>query len=310
MAFMLPFRRAGQGVRGNGAGPMTSETTIEERIRGRFESLTRAERQLANSLLENYPVSGLSSITSVARKAGVSTPTVARMVQKLGFRGFPHFQDSLRSELGAKISSPLDKHDQWAENLPTTHILNRFTDAVIGNLRQTLSHIDPEDFDAVCASLADSSRALYLVGGRITRSLADYLFTHMQMLRPRVIHMTSNSNSWPHYMLDMAAGDVLVIFDMRRYENDLLKLARMARDREARIILFTDQWGSPVSKLATHRFNARIEVPSAWDSSVVTLLLLEALVAVVQERRWGETRERIETLEALFDETRLFRKFT
>lgn len=294
----------------DGAGPMTSETTIQERIRSRFESLTRAERQLANSLLENYPVSGLSSITSVAQKAGVSTPTVARMVQKLGFRGFPHFQDSLRGELGAKISSPIDKHDQWAEKVPVSHILNRFTDAVIGNLRQTLKRIEPDEFDAVCTLLSDRDRALFLVGGRITRSLADYLFTHMQMLRPRVTHLTSKSNTWPHYLLDMAEGDVLVIFDVRRYENDLLKLARMAGERGARIILFTDQWGSPVSKLATHRFNARIEAPSAWDSSVVTLLLLEALVAVVQERSWGETRERIETLEGLFDETRLFRKFT
>ncbi|HIC80352.1 MAG TPA: MurR/RpiR family transcriptional regulator, partial [Kiloniellaceae bacterium] len=53
--------------------------TVAERIRGHFESLTRAERQLANTMLANYPVSGLGSITAVSESAGVSTPTVARM---------------------------------------------------------------------------------------------------------------------------------------------------------------------------------------------------------------------------------------
>lgn len=65
----------------------TPESTIAEKLQTKFDSLTRAERQLANSLLDNYPVSGLASITTVAQNAEVSTPTVARMVQKLGFKG-------------------------------------------------------------------------------------------------------------------------------------------------------------------------------------------------------------------------------
>ena len=76
--------------------------TIGERLQRSFDELTRAERQLANSILENYPVSGLGSITTVASNAAVSTPTVVRMVRKLGFAGFPQFQAELRRELEAK----------------------------------------------------------------------------------------------------------------------------------------------------------------------------------------------------------------
>ena len=57
--------------------------TVSDVINARFDTLTRAEKQLAKSLLDNYPVSGLGSITTVAENARVSTPTVARMVQKL-----------------------------------------------------------------------------------------------------------------------------------------------------------------------------------------------------------------------------------
>lgn len=284
--------------------------SIRDQLQERFDELTRAEKQLTLLLLENYPASGLGSITDLAKRSGVSTPTVARLVQKLGFSGFPLFQKALRSEVGAEISNPIDKHDKWAEHAPDEHILNRFADTVSQNVRQTFSRVRTEEFDQVCDLLADTERDLRIVGGRISRSLADYLFTHMQVIRPNVTHMTSNSNAWPHYLLDMSEGDLLVIFDVRRYENDLRRLAEMAHERGVKIILFTDQWGSPISKISSHKFNCHIEVPSAWDSSIVTMLLLEALIAQVQDKNWEQTKERMNTLEDLFDRTRLFRKFT
>ena len=44
---------------------------IADSIRLVFDSLTRAERQLANTIVKNYPVSGLGSITQVAEKSGL-----------------------------------------------------------------------------------------------------------------------------------------------------------------------------------------------------------------------------------------------
>ncbi len=284
--------------------------TIAERLHKFFDVLTRAERQLADSILENYPVSGLGSITTVAENAGVSTPTAARMVQKLGYKGFPEFQAELRRELEAKISNPIAKHESWAEKAPDGHILNRFTDAVVGNIKQSLAQMETETFDQTCELLADRERAVYIVGGRITRALADYFFLHMQVIRPGVTHIQSNSNTWPHYLLDVSTADVLVIFDVRRYENSTLKLAEMAAERGAKIILFTDQWRSPVSKFADHCFSSRIAVPSAWDSSIAIMLILETVIASVQEGMWTDTRSRMEALEEMFDRTRMFRKFT
>jgi DNA-binding MurR/RpiR family transcriptional regulator len=284
--------------------------TIADRLHARLDSLTRAERQLADSILENYPVSGLGSITVVAHNAEVSTPTVARMVQKLGYKGFPDFQAELRKELEAKITGPIAKHDIWAGHAPEGHILNRFTEAVIGNIRQTLAHIETESFDATCALLADNKRVINIVGGRVTRSLADYLFVHMQMIRAGVVNFQSGASGWPHYLLDMKPGDVLVVFDVRRYENSTLKLAELAQSKGAEIVLFTDQWRSPVARYAAHCFNCRIVVPSAWDSSVATMLLLETVISAVQELNWSKTRPRMEELEELFNHMRSFRKFT
>ena len=286
------------------------DMTVAERLRDGFETLTRAEKQLANALLENYPVSGLGSITTLAEASSVSTPTVVRMAKKIGFSGFPELQAALRTELEATISNPIAKHEQWSDNAPDTHILNRFADQVMDNMRQTLRQLDAATFNAVSALLADPKRAIHLVGGRITRPLADYFFTHMQVVRSDVTLVAPYANGWPHYVLNMRAGDVLVVFDIRRYEREIARLAEMASNKGVVIVLFTDQWGSPVAKHAVQTFRARIEAPSAWDSSVVLLFIVEALIAAVESANWPQTRSRMNTLEALFDKTRMFRKFT
>lgn len=283
--------------------------SVQDKLSALFPALTRAEKQLAGVITENYPVSGLGSITRIAEAARVSTPTVARMVQKLGYSGFPEFQAALRSELEARMSNPIDKHEAWSRHAPESHMLNRFADATLANIRQTLAQIDPAEFDAATALLADLDRQVFITGGRITQTLADYLELHLQVIRRGVAHMRENASGWSHAMLDMDPGDVLVIYDIRRYQNAALTLARTAQERGVKIILFTDQWLSPVQAHADHSFAAKIEAPSAWDSSAALLLLTETMIAAVQETLWDTTRERMAELEEVFDRTTVFRKF-
>ena len=292
------------------AGKMTTNAnaTISERIRARYSDLTRKERKFADILMANYPVAGLASITEVAKKADVSTPTILRTAKKLGFKGFPGFQRALRAELEQTLSNPIAKYDRWSEQAPAEHILNRFANATMENLSTSLRQIDHRTFDKISRLLADEDKKIAIAGGRITNSLAEYLATHLQMVRHDVILLPSSPSQWPHFLLNMEKGDVLIIFDIRRYETNLSDFAKMADNIGVKIILFTDQWMSPVSSLAKYTIAARIEVPSGWDSGVVTLFMIEALVAAVQANRWPQTRTRIEALEKMFDTTRRFLK--
>lgn len=284
------------------------DLTIEEQLRAAMPDLTRAERQLATHVLTHYPVAALGSITVLARSAEVSTPTVVRLCQKLGFKGYPDLQSSLRSEVEAMLVSPLAKHDRWAGGAPDTHILNRFADAVVQNLQATLRQIDHAEFDAAARLLADPGRAVYVIGGRITHALADYFVTLMKVVRPQVTLLSGLSNTWPPALLDMKAGDVLVVFDIRRYENSVLQLVELAVEQGAEVILVTDRWVSPAAVHARHTLVAHIEAPSAWDSTVSITVLLETLLASVQTLTWAKTEARLKRLEALYDRSRFFRR--
>jgi DNA-binding MurR/RpiR family transcriptional regulator len=287
---------------------MDTVRTIEEQLRGALPDLTRAERQLATHVLRYYPVAALGSITALAKAAEVSTPTVVRLVQKMGFKGYPDFQGALRGEVEAMLVSPLAKHDRWAGGVPETHILNRFADAVVANLQATLGQIDHAEFDAAAALLADGSRAVFALGGRITHAMADYFVTLMKVVRPDVTLMSDMSNTWPPALLDMKRGDVLLVFDIRRYENSVLQVVEMAVEQGAEVILVTDRWVSPAAAHARITFSCHIEAPSAWDSTVSIMVLAETLLAAVQSLTWGETEGRLKRLEDLYARSRFFRR--
>jgi DNA-binding MurR/RpiR family transcriptional regulator len=287
---------------------MATGSTIEDQLRAALPTLTPAERQLASRVLDQYPVVALGSITALAKAAAVSTPTVVRLVQKLGFKGYPDFQHFLRAEVEAMLISPIAKHDRWAAAAPETHVLNRFADAVLANLSVTLGQIDHAEFDAIAALLADDGRQIFAVGGRITHAMADYFVTLMMAVRPGVRLLPNLSNAWPAALLDLKAGDVLLVLDIRRYENAVLQLVELAREQGAEVILITDRWISPAAAHARHRLIAQIEAPSAWDSMVSVTVLVETLIAAVQGLTWDQTEGRMKRLENLFAQSRFFRR--
>lgn len=285
-----------------------SPPTTEQRLRGAYASLTRTERQLADHMLRHYPVAALASITALAKAADVSTPTVVRLVQKVGYKGYPDFQGALRSELEERLTTPLAKHDRWSTDVPDGHVLNRFADAVVANLQATLAQVDHAEFDAICVALADTTRSVHALGGRITHAMADYLVTHLKVMRPGVTLLSDASSTWPPALLDIRSGDLLVAFDIRRYENSVLSVLELAVEQGAEVILLTDQWISPAASLAKHRISCHVEAPSAWDSTVTLQVMVETLLAGIQALIWDETQTRMKRLEGLYERSRLFRR--
>ena len=91
--------------------------------------------------------------------------------------------------------------------------------------------------------------------------------------------------------------DVLVVFDIRRYQEDVVHLAEEASERAATIVLFTDQWLSPIARHAKHVISARIAVPSNWDSNAAIFAVIEAMIASATKELWDVAEARMKALE-------------
>lgn len=276
------------------------ERSVAEVIRQSLERLTPTERRSALTLLADYPVAGLETVAQFARRARVSGPTILRLINKLGFRSYPEFQQALRDELEVRLQSPLSKSSGRSPGEPPPEdYLDQFAHAVADNVQQSLRTIPRSEFDAVSTLLANSAHPVYLLGGRFTSSLAVLLYLHLREIRPRVQLISGQTATWVEHLLDMGRRDVLVVFDIRRYQTDIIRFAEQAARRKTSVVLFTDQWLSPIAGVARHVFTLRTGAPSNWESVVTMVTLIEALIAQLNDRSWTAVRRRMETLEAL-----------
>ncbi len=274
--------------------------SIAEYVRASTDRLTAQERKAAQALLTNYPAAGLAPVAEFAERARVSAPTVLRFVAKLGFLGYPDFQRQLREELEAQLTSPLAKSVRAAG--PKGHkrpLIDPFVESAVANLQGTFRHLPSEDFAAIVERLCDRRRSVHLLGGRFTDAVARYLAAHLSLVRPDVRHVPSGIGVWRDRLLDIRRRDVLIVFDIRRYQEDVIAFSRAAAARGAEIVLVTDQWLSPLSRQAKYVLACRVAAPSHWDSSVALLAVVEALTAAATDRLGEFAKRRIEELEGL-----------
>ena len=274
------------------------------RIRQKLESMsgqfTPAERQLTSVLLADYPFAGLEPIQDLSKRAHISAPSISRFVTKLGCAGFQEFQQKLVQELKEGQQSPIDLRDSssFDADAPLASYLGR-----IDTLnRELVDTVTTGQMERLCDLLTDPKRHVYMIGGRMSDTIAEFFVRHLRQVRAGVMHVPSDPELWPEYILRMKPRDILLIIDFRRYQANLARFSERARARKAQTIVITDKWISPAAKGATELLSVPIESGTVWDSYLPAFALIEALLVTVAERDWDATKARISEWDELRDE--------
>ncbi|GAA5542694.1 Transcriptional regulator, RpiR family [Ochrobactrum soli] len=271
-------------------------TSVAERINERIDTMPAGERAAAQTLIANYPILGLKTVAEFSAQAGVSSPTILRFVNRLGFQNYPEFQAHLQNELAAQLQSPHHRNENPDKAPDTAYPAVEHTQE---NIRETFRHLGARQLQQAVAALSNAKGNIYLIGGRFTDPIAQYMTAHMTIIRPQVFHLGGQESVWRDRLLDMGKRDVLVVFDIRRYQDSLLGLAEKARARGVEVILVTDQWLSPIARVARHVLAGRTAVPSAWDSSAALFVLAETLIREMTRMLEKDSAARIAELEGL-----------
>jgi DNA-binding MurR/RpiR family transcriptional regulator len=259
--------------------------------------LTRAESRLAQALLASYPLAGLEPIPRLAARASVSGPTVLRLVAKLGFSGFPAFQQALREEVQARLSSPAMRYPPHVPPLPPGGMAAARLQSMVQNLEAAAAAMEGPAFEATVELLADRRRRVLAVGGWISQVLAAHLVSYLRLLRPRVHLLDRSATRLVDDLLDVSRRDVLVTFDHRRYQKDTVQFALEAARRGACVVLVTDPLLSPVATVARHVFTFPSGSAPPFETWVGGMAIVELLAAGVAERLGEAGRVRLEQRE-------------
>jgi DNA-binding MurR/RpiR family transcriptional regulator len=286
---------------------------VAEVLRQGHLALTPAERKLARVLLADYPLAGLEPVSSFAARAGVSGPTVLRLAAKLGFAGYPQFQQALKEELAGRLASPLAQYDSpsteeasggvpggnGAPAGPAARAVQRSEAVLREGIRETFAGLAVAELEQAVALLTDPRRRVLTVGGRFSAMLAQYLAIHLQLLRPDTRHLPLAGTDRVASLLDVGARDVLVVFDYRRYQKDTVQFGEQAKAQRAGLILFTDPWLSPLAGSADVVLTSTVRAPSPFDALTPSLALVEAVIAAVVDELGERPRGRLERFEEL-----------
>jgi len=251
-------------------------STVSQLLRQHLSRLPRAECDVAQVLLENYPAAGLDTVASLAQQASVSAPTVLRLTERIGFGSFADFRDALRTELHQRALAPIAQYPEYtADEDPLLRAPAIFRRAV----DETFEAMNHADFAAAVSLLASPRNRIFATGGRFSSVLARNLIQQLEVVRPDTHFLAVEDRT--SMLTDLGSSDVLFIIDLRRYQPSTVTFGERAAHLGSKIVLLTDRWLSPLAEHADTVLTCSLDAPHPLDSMVPALAVIETLLAGV-----------------------------
>lgn len=253
-----------------------------DEIRRVAGSLSRAERQVADWVLQHPRRAAVSTLSEVARACDTSEPTVVRFCRRIGLEGFR----GLGIRLTEAMSSPMSyvHHDVAADDT-TPDAVSKVFDASINALIEFRSKLSTMPLEPAVSALAEARQIVFAglgASGIVARDACHKFFR----LGIPCSAMTDTPSLMQFASITMP-GDVLLIISHTGRWVEVADAASAARQNGATVIAITDL-ASSLAKNASLVLNCeRIEdtnVYTPMSSRIAQLALLDALQVCVALR--------------------------
>lgn len=273
---------------------MVKQKTTADLIKANWSSMTATDRKIARVLLAHHPLVGLQTLAEVSEKADVSAPSIIRFVKKLGFAGYPDYQKSLFAEIGdmlaeRKPAEPASANWHLPERVRQQY--GELGDAI----QQTFSLLHEAELVGAARLVADRAKRVSVVGSIVSAPLAEVLHRRVMTLRPNCALLSADPLRRSERLIDVSKRDAIIVFDLNPYDTDLAAFARLANERGAQLVVFTDNDMSSIAEAARYVFVA-VARGQALTASTTTVCLIEVFLAEVQRIIGEPADERLRQL--------------
>ena len=282
-------------------------TNIYALIEERMPTFSKGQRRIANAILTDYDKTAYMTAAKLGQAVGVSESTVVRFATELGFEGYPEFQHAVQELVRTKLT-PNQRIEVSSARMGGANQFARIMEDEVGRIRYTAENLDHAAFSGAVDAI-NQAKKVYIMGVRSTSSIASFLHLNLSMICKDVclVHARSSSEIFEQ-ILDIGEGDVLFAISFPRYSARVEKAVRYAISRGAVVIALTDSPLSPIAQGAHYLLEAQSDMVSYVDSLVAPLAVVNALLAAVASKRPDSVRERLESLERIWDEYDVYTK--
>lgn len=270
-----------------------------DRIGRSGASLTKAERRVAEVVLERPQLVAFGTVAELAAAAGAGAATVVRLATKLGFDGFTALQASVQHDLANQLRPAAERIREPVGS----DLVGRHLQLEQANVQATLRPIDPAVLDDVVRHLADLTARVYVLSGDASRGVAQQLVVDLLALRDDVQVLDGNDIAVRRQIALLRPTDVLVAVDFRRYERWVVDAAAEAAAAGVWTVAVTDSLLSPLSAGAQRTFVVAAAGAGPFDSHVGTLSVFNLLVTGVADQLRAVATERLDRLETVWQQS-------
>lgn len=276
---------------------MKSPTSTPDLVAAVSRELTPTERRIAREVLDEPTLLAFGTVSDLASRVGTSRPTIVRFANKLGFDGYTQLQRHVRSDLSHRLARPSERirHDKKVA-LPAR--------AAVNNALASVFKATEGDRLAVLAKPVVRAANVWILSGETSQAGAHALHSGLSMVRPGVRSL--EEHSFGTDLSDAGPQDAAVVFDFFRYRRQVSNATRVFADAGVAVVAITDSPLSPLVEMAATWCEIEVPAIGPFDSSVPAVAIAELLVSHVAKSLHQEATARIDRIEALWEETKVF----
>lgn len=205
--------------------------------------MTKAQKVVADYILNNYQEVSYITIDHMALKIGVSTSSIMRCAHSLGFSGFSDMQNSLRNTLKIHMDPP---YSQLVKGeLSEDKLFNKVLENDIQNIQKTAKNISQEMLQNG-VDLILNARKVYVVGFRGAFPLAFYLTNGLQRITGKTELLYFGLGDLVENIVTIGKEDLLVAITFPRYSKDVIRICDYASSKNCKVVSITDSYQSPL----------------------------------------------------------------
>jgi DNA-binding MurR/RpiR family transcriptional regulator len=267
---------------------------VASRIAKLGSTLTVAERRVAQVVLDRPQLVAFGTVAELASVSDAGAATVVRLASKLQFDGFSALQASVQHDLAVQLRPAAERIREPAAD----DLIGRHLELEMTNIQSSLRAIDADALDDVVGHLVDGGSRVLVLSGDATRGVASQLAGDLGALRDDVSMLEGTDIAVKRQLALLRPTDVLIALDLRRYERWVVEAATRAHAAGVWSVAITDSLLSPLAERAERTFVVSAAGAGPFDSHVGTLAICNVLVAAVADRMRAAATERLDRLEA------------
>ena len=283
---------------------LSVEKGVVELLERRIPTFAKSQRRVADYIIKEPVQSAFYTIEELARVSNVSTATVVRLAQSMGYENYRNFQKDLQQYVQAK-ASPLEKimladikTDTLAgENREEHSSLEETSSVVIENIQKTISGLSEETVGTIVDRLL-AARHIYVTGQRGTEHFAVYLAYHLDRMLAKVDFLPSESTRLPEIFQRVNEQDLFLVSTVYRYSAAATKVAQIAKLRGATTIAISDSYDSPLAPYSDYQMVTYCKTNDFHNSGAAMICLADVLIDACYHKAKGDVRKLLQDTEA------------